>query len=114
MSESRQQRRARERLEAKRQHVTGRITGAKTVLSMWRAYYDEVLIPRGVVADDPDTAAAVEWFRRAFYSGASAVFELVTRIAPDEISEDAGAAMLQRIYEELETAARGIADEPQN
>ena len=108
---TRQQRRAAERdagRAAIRDRVTARVAAAPSVHAMWKAYYEEVLVPRGVTFEDPDTAPGAEWFRRSFYAGVSAMLELMMRVSTDDVTEDRGVEMLQRLYEELETYARGL------
>jgi hypothetical protein len=81
---------------------------AVSVHRMWRTYYDEVLVPRGVTVDDPDTAAGVEWFRRSFYAGAASMLDLLMRVGPDDVTEDQGVEMLERLREELQTFGKGL------
>lgn len=112
MNQTRQQRRQAERDATKgriQERVTARVVSAVSVQHMWRTYYDEVLVPRKITTDDPLTAAGVKYFRESFYAGASSMLELMMRASPDDISEDDGAAMLQRLYEELQTYAKGLA-----
>jgi len=110
--ETRQQRRARERAETRAslaEHVGARVVAAPSVQAMWRAFAEEVLARHGIKAGEDDTADfALVWFRRAFYAGAAGMFELVTRVAPDDVSEDKGVDMLQRLSDELETYARSL------
>jgi hypothetical protein len=109
---SRQQRRAKERAAAKatlQARIHTRIESAVSVHRMWRTFYDEVLVPRGITFDDPDTAPGVDWFRRAFYAGAASMLDLMMRVGPDDVSEDQGVEMLERLREELETFGKGLA-----
>lgn len=111
MTESRQVRRAREREAAKtaiEQRVSQRVTHARSAHDMWTMFYQEVLVPHGLTFDDPDTSPGVEWFRRAFYAGVSSMYELMMRVSPDDVSEDRGVEMLNRLYEELQTFAKGL------
>jgi hypothetical protein len=111
---SRQQRRAAERQAAKdarRQQfeaIHGHVLAAKTVGHLWRTYRDGRFRTDGMQGIDPAHQAAVEELaQHAFYAGAASMFELVTRVAPDDVSEDVGVEMLSRLQEELETYARG-------
>jgi hypothetical protein len=104
---TRQQRRAQERAALK-DRIHSRLESAVSVHRMWRTYYDEVLVPRGVTVDDPDTAAGVEWFRRSFYAGAASMLDLLMRVGPDDVTEDQGVEMLERLREELQTFGKGL------
>jgi hypothetical protein len=111
MTESRQQRRARERRKLREQigtRVEGRVTGSRTILDLWRTFYDEVLKPRGIIEGDPDIDPGLALMRQSFYGGAASMMELMMRVSPDDVSEDEGAAMLQRLYEELVIFAKGL------
>ena len=103
MSESRQQRRARERAQFDRVH--GQVLAAKTVRHMWLTYARTRLQSAGVDINSPDVRETVE---HAFYAGVAAMFELMQRVAPDDVSEDRGVEMLARLQEELETYTRGL------
>lgn len=111
---SRQQRRAQERQavkDARRQRfdaIHGQVLAARTVGHLWRTYRDGRFRTDGMDDIDPAHRAAVEELaQHAFYAGAASMFELVTRVAPDDVSEDVGVEMLNRIHEELDTYARG-------
>jgi hypothetical protein len=109
---TRQQRRAEARAAAKatlQARIHTRIESAISVHRMWRTFYDEVLVPRGITVEDPDTAPGVEWFRRSFYAGAASMLDLMMRVAPDDVSEDQGVEMLERLREELQTFGKGFA-----
>jgi hypothetical protein len=112
MPETRQQRRARERAAMKaslEQEVGARVAAAPSVQAMWRTFAEEVLARHGIVPGDDEVAdQALVWFRRAFYAGAAGMFELVTRVAPDSVSEADGVAMIQRLHDELHTYARSL------
>lgn len=111
MSESRQQRRARERRELKASiaaRVQTRVEQARTVQAMWRAYYEETLKPRGLVEGDPAIDDGLVLMRKTFYAGVAAMLELMMRVSPDDVSEDQGVEMLQRLYDELQTYAQGL------
>lgn len=107
MTESRQQRRARERRKISAR-VEVRVTGSRSIQDLWRAFYDEVLKPRGLVEGDPDIDPGLALMRQSFYGGAASMMELMMRVSPDGVSEDEGVAMLQCVYEELEIFAKGL------
>jgi hypothetical protein len=71
------------------------------VAEAWASYEREVI---------PDTAGATQRkeSRRAFYAGASAMFRLVGGVGIDDISEDQGAAMIERLHLELHAFARDL------
>lgn len=110
---TRQQRRRQERADAKREtrrqqfdRIHGEVLAAKSVQHMWLTYASNRLTPHGIDITDPNVRATLE---PAFYAGAASMLELMQRVGPDEISEDQGIEMLQRIHEELETYSRGRA-----
>jgi hypothetical protein len=104
MPETRQQRRAAARAAIKA-GVTTRVQASRSVQEMWRTYASTILVPRlGCSIDDPLIAP----LREAFYGGAAAMFELVIRVAPAEVDEDAGVGMLQRLEDELRVYASGL------
>ena len=104
---SRQQRRADERRAAKedqiRTRVHSQVTAARSVREMWNTYHANLLKPH--LGDDE----SVLWpLRDAFYGGCASMLELMLRVAPEDVSEEAGADMLQRLEDELTTFARGL------
>lgn len=111
---SRQQRRAAERAAARKQEraafdrIHGNVLASRTVRDLWLVFARERLTPHGIDITDP---AVRETMERAFYAGAGSMLELMTRVGPDEISEDAGVEMLTRLHEELEAwGSRGRHD----
>ena len=72
---------------------------------MWRLYATERLTPHGIDVGDPAVDGTL---RPAFYAGAAAMFELLNRVSPDDVSEDVGVEMLNRLHEELDTYSRGL------
>ena len=105
MSETRQQRRARARDAAKEKikpAVAEGVRNSRSVHDLWKLY------EAGIIAKLGGDQGLTWPFREAFYCGAAAVFELVTRVAPESVSEDEGARMLQRIEDELVTFARSM------
>lgn len=97
MAETRQQRRARERADIKA-HIHQKVTSARTILEMWRVYRDA----QKTLLDGIDEDGVFEgMLETAFYAGAAGMFELTMRVAPAAVSEDEGAAMLQRLEDEL-------------
>src|SRR5262245_5794760 len=82
--ESRQVRRARERRE-QFDRIHGNVLAGRTVLDMWRTYARERLTPHGIDIADPAVDGTM---RQAFYAGAAAMLELMTRVSPDDVSED--------------------------
>jgi hypothetical protein len=106
MSESRQQRRARERSESKRaqfDRIHGQVLAGRTIRDLWLAYAQR-FTKAGIELDDP----AVAVMKETFYAGAAAMLELMTRVAPDDVSEDVGVEMLNRLHEELDTYTKGL------
>lgn len=101
MPESRQQRRARERRE-QFDRIHGKVLAGRTVLDLWRVYARERLTPHGIDITDPAVDGTM---RQAFYAGAASMLELMTRVSPEDVSEDQGVEMLQRLHEELATYA---------
>jgi len=111
---SRQQRRALERAAAKKgrretfERVHGQVLAGRTVRDLWLVYARERLEPHGIDINDEAVKATLE---RSFYAGAASMLELMTRVAPDDVSEEVGVEMIQRIHEELEAyTQRGRAD----
>jgi hypothetical protein len=103
---SRQQRRAAERSAVKREtrraqfdRLHGQVLAGRTVRDMWLTYAGERLTPHGI---DIAENAVRHTLEPAFYAGAAAMLELMQRVGPDEITEDQGVEMLQRITEELQ------------
>lgn len=85
---------------AARKQIHRRVTTASTIGEMWRLYYEvrfqaQELPPEGVAL-----------MREVFYGGIAAMFELVTRVSNDSVSEDAGVEYLNKLEEELEIYAR--------
>jgi hypothetical protein len=108
MNESRQVRRARERRESRRaqfDRIHGNVLAGRSVRDMWLTYGQERLESVGIDLSDPDVTHTV---KHAFYAGAAAMLELMTRVAPDDVSEDVGVEMLNRLHEELETYAKSL------
>lgn len=106
MPETRQQRRARERSESSRQQfdrIHGQVLAGRTIRDLWLAYARERF--KGMDVESPEVQATV---KHSFYAGAAAMLELMHRVGPDDISEDVGVEMLNRIHEELETYSRGL------
>jgi hypothetical protein len=106
---TRQQRRAQERQAIKAEtrraqfdRIHGNVLASRTILEMWRTYGRERLAPHGIDITDP---VVEQTMRPAFYAGAAAMMELMQRVGPDDISEEQGVEMLQRLYEELSTYA---------
>jgi len=84
--------------------IHGQVLAGRTIGDLWRLYASAKLTPYGVDIHDPNVRATLE---PAFYAGAASMLELMQRVGPDDITEDQGVEMLQRIHEELETYARG-------
>lgn len=101
-AESRQMRRARERRE-KFDQVHGAVLKGRTVRDLWLVYGQSRFRETGLTLDDP---IVTETLKHAFYAGAASMIELMTRVSPDDISEDQGVEMLQRLHEELETYSK--------
>jgi hypothetical protein len=102
MAESRQVRRARERQERKAtfDRVHGQVLAAKTVRHLWITYAKGRL--GELSPDDPAVKATIE---HAFYAGATSMLELMQRVSPEDITEEQGVEMLNRIHEELHAYA---------
>lgn len=65
-----------------------------TIQQEWESFRDEV------IPDDAPNIQIIE-MRRAFYAGAQAVLNLQIAITGPEISEDAGAAIIEGWHDEL-------------
>lgn len=86
------------------------MTTTNHLLNAWQSFQREVIPPNA-----PPVQHDV--CRDAFYAGAAALFELVTRVpwsqpgagGADAVSEDAGAAFLEQINQELQAYARAMA-----
>ncbi len=112
---SRQQRRAGERARTKREsrraefdRIHGNVLAGRTVRDLWLVYARGRLEPHGIDITDDAVKATLE---RSFYAGAAAMLELTMRVSADEISEEQGIEMLNRIHEELDAySKRGRAD----
>jgi len=72
---------------------------------MWLTYARGRFEAQGIDIEDPDIRDTVG---HAFYAGAAAMLELMNRVSPDDVSEDAGVEMLTRLHEELDTYTRGL------
>lgn len=103
---SRQQRRAEQRARDKREsrraefdRIHGNVLAGRTVRDLWLVFAREWLTPHGIDINDDAVKATVE---RAFYAGAASMLELTMRVSPDEVSEEQGIEMLNRIHEELD------------
>jgi len=81
--------------------IHGDVLKSRTVRDLWLTYGRNRFTGEHFDADE-DISATV---KHAFYSGAAAMLELMTRVAPDEISEDQGVEMLNRLQEELHAYA---------
>ena len=81
--------------------IHGQVLAGRTVRDLWLAYGRNRFKGEDFDADP----VFAETVKHAFYSGAAAMLELMTRVAPDDVSEDQGVEMLTRLHEELETYA---------
>lgn len=80
----------------------------KSVRDLWTLYRDTWAARHRLEIDDPEIADVFVALEDSFYAGAATVWELVTRVAPDAVSEEQGEQMLQRIQDELDAyTARG-------
>jgi len=111
---SRQQRRAAERSAVKESRraqfdrVHGQVLAGKSIRDMWLVYARERLTPHGIDINDEAVRMTLE---RSFYAGVAAMLELSMRVSADEISEDVGVEMLNRLHEELDAyTKRGRSD----
>jgi hypothetical protein len=111
---SRQQRRAGERAAVKESRraqfdrIHGEVLKGRTVRDLWLTYARGRLTPHGIDIEDEAVKATLE---RSFYAGAAAMLELTMRVSGDEVSEDVGVEMLNRLHEELDAyTKRGKAD----
>jgi hypothetical protein len=97
--ESRQVRRQRARQESRKQtfeRIHGQVLAGRTVRDLWLLYGGERMTRADM--DRPEVRATVE---HAFYAGCAAMLELLTRVAPEDVSEDVGVEMLTRLHDEL-------------
>jgi hypothetical protein len=101
-TESRQQRRARERRaqDARFQRVHAQIKGAIRIQDIWRLYFDERW--RSIVSDVPEAESLM---RHMFYTGCAAMLEMMQRVGEESVTEDQGAEILQRLQDELDAYA---------
>lgn len=100
MAKPSQSARAAERATFDRIH--GDVLKGRTVRDLWLTYGRY----RFAEIEDFDADEAVaDTVKHAFYSGAAAMLELMTRVAPDDVSEDQGVEMLTRLHEELHVYA---------
>lgn len=102
-NESRQVRRRRERQETRRQQfdrIHGQVLAGRSVRDMWLVYATERVARAGLSIDDETVRGVIE---HAFYAGASSMLDLITRVAPENVTEDQGVEMLTRLHEELES-----------
>lgn len=76
----------------------------RTVRDMWLVYALNRFVPHGIDLKDPAFRSIAEV---SFYAGATSMFELTMRMAPNEISEEAAMEMLTRLREELEQYGKG-------
>lgn len=73
----------------------------RTIRDIWLTYGRNRF-----AGEDFDTDEVLsETVKHAFYSGVAAMLELMTRVAPDDVSEDQGVERLTRLHEELDTYA---------
>jgi hypothetical protein len=100
VTDSRQQRRARERA-AIAARVGGKVAAAQTVFDLWRTFRQEVL-------REVTSPVQLEETRRGFYAGAAAILELVVRVSADDVTEDRGVEILQALHEELQAFATDL------
>ena len=72
-----------------------------TMAEQWAAYEAQVL---------PSTAGETQRIetRRGFYAGAQALLSLINRVSIDDVSEDQGAAMIERLHQELLAFSRDV------
>ena len=73
----------------------------KTIHEVW-----ESLEAAAIPADAPDIQR--QEMRRAFYAGAQAMLHLAFSVGPESVSEDEGAAMLERWRLEVLAFSRAI------
>jgi len=99
-TETRQQRRARERREGDKrfQEVHGRIVGARRIQDIWQVYYTEKWKP--ILGDDIPQAEGI--MRHVFYTGCAAMLEMMQRVGAENVTLDQGVEILQRLQDELD------------
>lgn len=104
--ESRQVRRARERQEQRQRfdQIHGDVLKGRTVRDMWKVYAGNRFKATGIDIDGPEASATI---KHGFYAGAASMLELMMRVSPDDVSEEQGVEMLERLREELESYAKG-------
>jgi hypothetical protein len=81
--------------------IHGQVLAGRTVRDLWLAYGRNRFDSEDFDSDEVFGATV----KHAFYSGAAAMLELMTRVAPDDVSEDQGVEMLTRLQEELHAYA---------
>jgi len=112
---SRQQRRAEERAQAKREskrafidRVHGEVVAGETVLDLWLVYYRNRFERVATPALEPEHVALL---KEVFYAGVSSMFQLMTvasDVGDSEDEIDRGAQRMQRLYEELDAYVKGL------
>lgn len=88
-----------------RSAVTERVKRSRSIRDLWILYRDTWAARHNLDVDDPEIADVFVALEGAFYAGASTVWELIFRVAPAEVSEAQGEAMLTRISDELDAYA---------
>jgi hypothetical protein len=92
--------------ESRRQQfdrLHGQVLAGRTVRDLWLVYARERFETHGIDLTRPEVRDTVE---HAFYAGCAVLLELMTRVAPDDVSEDVGVEMLTRLHEELESYSK--------
>lgn len=96
----------RESRRAKFDRIHGNVLAGRTIRDLWLVYGRERLVANGMNLEDDAIKQTVE---HAFYAGCASMLELMTRVAPDDVSEDVGVEMLERLHEELDSyTKRGV------
>lgn len=83
--------------------IHGSVLKGRTVRDLWLVYARERFEKAGMDINDPALGQTVE---HSFYAGASSMLELMMRVSPDDVNEEVGVEMLNRIHEELETYSK--------
>jgi hypothetical protein len=93
----------RESRRAQFDRVHGQVLAGKTVRDLWLVYARERFEKHGIDLNDPAFLFVTE---HAFYAGVASMLNLMSRVGPDDVSEEQGVEMLTRLHEELESYSR--------
>jgi len=85
--------------------IHSQIVAGDTIRDLWLVYARARLTPHGIDIADESVRGTMEL---AFYAGIAAMYELMMRVSPDDVSEERGMAMLSRLNDELRAHAEAL------